>query len=1778
MEGGFMHRVLRLAVVVPLVLCPAIVAQQTPNATPGFRSEGVYDFANVDEVSLFNGQLTLRLPIGQRLPVNGGLGYQLLLSYSSSAWEAWAQSCTESDPPEEGKPTGGDPPEVPTVGCADLYPKPVSNAGLGFRVSLGALFHPAHGNPFVTSRWIYSDPSGAEHALYPRLHPDDVQDTGDPANEPTDRFETVMYTRDGSFARVQCPQLLNGNCTVELPNGDQHVFVNYGDATIPDYRLTQMLDRFGNWIFVSYPDSFTWQITDSEGERTTTVKFFEPASYSEDQPRLVDWIDVPCFEGSCPGGGSHARWNFGYEFKNIWPPAIYGQNPIQRNVWLLTSLTLPDGTTYTWPKVDYDADQGGLGKLILPTQGSITWSWATFQFPAMRTEEHCDPETNPWAEYWTAVRGVVERHELDLGGGALGTWKYWREADVQEPQVPEKLTVAVQSPLDDISLHYFSLWPGDTFCLVGPEHGTGVWEYAMPYTRFVSDPVNDGVQRYLSSQVFDCPLGTNLADPFDPEPTCTRLREVYQAWLIDDPDGSLAWRNGDVADRNRRLLSERTVYLDDGSRSKTRTMSNFDGLGHFRQTLAKGDFVAGHDRTLFTGFNPTRGEYTGLEGDTYVQVGLGDAWILETFDSRSTSETSIVNLGGGTSTQTASEELCFEPSTGFLLRQRRFSASGGNRSANDVLLVRTHDSQGNLASETWYGGDGQALGTGSAVCSLGLPGSNLYHVEHVLSEDVDGSGYDTRTSQWRDASGQPPPIGDPLNFFSSDVTIDRISGLVKSSRDVSGLQTTYDYDALGRLTLISPSAASEAACESYAYTAAASPNLAKVNHQALPNADGGACGGTALLEEQWQYEGFGRLRREQRRATDGQFNDRFTWYDGAGNRSYLSEWWRGETTGAYGVEWAEFDPFGRPGKVQRYSNNLPLTEPEALISYLGERKVTRTQWIATYESGGVPQQEEVERVEWFDDHGRLRSVNEHSAGATAIWTDYEYDAGNRLRRARTPTSTGGNQDRWWLYDQRGFLAQERSPEKGTSGNGDVLFASYDPLGNAGSRTDGGTQVTFAFDRAGRLLNAKEPAASNRLLKAFTYADANSGTDYRKGKLATATGYNWVSVPPTNFDARLVEAFEYRGTAGRRSMRSVSFYLGPVGPDPVLREVFTHAEGFDALGQRTSLVYPECTFETLNCPVAQPHRTVGAGYNRGFLTAVTDTGFHWLSSMTYHYSGLWNTLNLGNGIQEVQTHDTLRIPRPAQLEAKQGGSTLWKTGIMYYDRTGNLGWVVGNEEGGTEIYLYDQVSRLKEAREHVPSDLGNLLFADGFESGSEARWGQTWPPAGWSPGMHTELFAYDRFGNLLDTDGAPINQYPTSETSNHLTAGTYDARGNLTSYAGWTHSFDALNRQWKRQAPDTSAEYYLYTADDERILTYAPSADPAAFRWTLRDFGAKVLRLYVSTNVPEPQVVARRDYAFAGERLVGTEDPQNPSTSRMYATVDHLGTPRLWTDTSGQVLKKLKYYPYGKEATPSDQGPIALQFTGHERDANDLTQAGEDIDYMHARNELPGMGRFLSIDPVGGSGPRPQTWNRYSYVTSNPLNYVDPAGLVRKRAPGEVVVDEPCTGVWDCIKKFLTRIANSDPSGVSGVVNPISASAGIAKTAAGVVPVIRSLVSRGPGVSGRGGVLHKAFRYVGAEEAALIRATGRVPNFTRAGSQKPVYLSPQEFASASEAEKALGLGRFDPRGPIPGPTHRVTVDLEGVQLSYAGNSATGPAGIELQTLDSPIALEIMELEP
>ena len=54
---------------------------------------------------------------------------------------------------------------------------------------------------------------------------------------------------------------------------------------------------------------------------------------------------------------------------------------------------------------------------------------------------------------------------------------------------------------------------------------------------------------------------------------------------------------------------------------------------------------------------------------------------------------------------------------------------------------------------------------------------------------------------------------------------------------------------------------------------------------------------------------------------------------------------------------------------------------------------------------------------------------------------------------------------------------------------------------------------------------------------------------------------------------------------------------------------------------------------------------------------------------------------------------------------------------------------------------------------------------------------------------------------------------------------------------------------------------------------------------------------------------------------------------VYLHPDHLGTPRILTDSFGTTLETHVYFPFGQEATTPTNSEV-LQFTGHERDDYD----------------------------------------------------------------------------------------------------------------------------------------------------------------------------------------------------------------------------------------------------
>jgi len=131
-----------------------------------------------------------------------------------------------------------------------------------------------------------------------------------------------------------------------------------------------------------------------------------------------------------------------------------------------------------------------------------------------------------------------------------------------------------------------------------------------------------------------------------------------------------------------------------------------------------------------------------------------------------------------------------------------------------------------------------------------------------------------------------------------------------------------------------------------------------------------------------------------------------------------------------------------------------------------------------------------------------------------------------------------------------------------------------------------------------------------------------------------------------------------------------------------------------------------------------------------------------------------------------------------------------------------------------------------------------------------------------------------------------------------------------------------------------------------------------------------------------------EYATAGNA--------SPCTT-CYLSGDHLGSTRLVTDGSGNVIGRHDYLPFGKEIAGGAAGRngqwgagndlVNQKFTGKEREAK------SGLDYFGARYYGGALGRFTSSDQtlIDQDPHDPQGWNLYGYVRNNPLRFTDPDG-------------------------------------------------------------------------------------------------------------------------------------------------------------------------------------------
>lgn len=352
--------------------------------------------------------------------------------------------------------------------------------------------------------------------------------------------------------------------------------------------------------------------------------------------------------------------------------------------------------------------------------------------------------------------------------------------------------------------------------------------------------------------------------------------------------------------------------------------------------------------------------------------------------------------------------------------------------------------------------------------------------------------------------------------------------------------------------------------------------------------------------------------------------------------------------------------------------------------------------------------------------------------------------------------------------------------------------------------------------------------------------------------------------------------------------------------------FNISYDYDVFGRETSITYPG--------------RTNPVNYNYDELDRlIAIPGF--VNSCSYDEDSKLTGMMYSNGVNNSLTYRQ----QDDRLSNITIGSLL---NLNYsYDNVGNItqiNTIKNSTDIGNDFYSYDGLNRLTWAGDQSTADTGN---------------GTVW--------------TYDAAGNM----NSKISY--VSSVNQGTTSFSYDLANRLWSMGTKTYTNDAAgNRTGKN---DTDSWIYIY--DLESRLTQVTKNGTDVLDNTYDGSGMRVKQVsgakttyYVYLgNSPIMEYSASDGkytyFIYAGNKLVAEEKDGVVK----YYHQDHLGSTRLVTDASRNVVATYKYKPYGEVESHTGED-IKYGFTGKEEDS------GTGLKYFGARWYDPETGRFITQDP------------------------------------------------------------------------------------------------------------------------------------------------------------------------------------------------------------------------
>lgn len=351
----------------------------------------------------------------------------------------------------------------------------------------------------------------------------------------------------------------------------------------------------------------------------------------------------------------------------------------------------------------------------------------------------------------------------------------------------------------------------------------------------------------------------------------------------------------------------------------------------------------------------------------------------------------------------------------------------------------------------------------------------------------------------------------------------------------------------------------------------------------------------------------------------------------------------------------------------------------------------------------------------------------------------------------------------------------------------------------------------------------------------------------------------------------------------------------------------------------------------------------------------------------------------------------------------------------HDTRGLLTKLVGN--GGTIDYQYDGAGRL--IRESLPNnvDITNVFDSVGqikqitHGLSSSIQYDYTHDSAGRivtrSGGGLNWQYAYDQSSRLVSANnGVTGFAYQYDVLGNRLNDGaTYDVFNKLLSDDTHAYTYDDRGNLVEKKNKTTGERSVYGWSNHNRLIKYKHFFDGSAMEpdrvasYKYNPFGERIQK-----DV-DGQVI---NFLWADGRLVAELDNNNQViTSYVYADnfdfpvsittanntyyihSDHLDTPQFLTDSSGVTVWISTTEPYGKSSIDEDPDGNGVSVAFNFRFPGQYYDNESQLHYNYARYYDPGMGRYISADPIGLIG---NDINLYRYARNNPVRFSDIFGL------------------------------------------------------------------------------------------------------------------------------------------------------------------------------------------